>query len=339
MKYYNSHEYMMQKIQNTKPLMAFDENADYHEWKAQAKQKLEELLGLPLEKCNDDFQIHCESEAEGYRRIDFEFQSEEGYYIPCNLLIPSGANQPLPTVICLQGHSSGKHISMGEAKFPGDENLLAGRDFAIQAVKEGYCAITMDQRYMGQAGQIANGTPSCIIENRSMPSLLLGRTAIGERVWDVQRLIDVMEAYLQKYVDVERIICLGNSGGGTTTFYAACMDERIYMAVPSCAVCTFEESIVPEYHCACNYIPGMRKYFNMSDVGCLIAPRKLIQVNGVKDHIFRIEGARECQRVIKQAYRKLGCEELCQMVEGDGGHQFYPMDVWPLVSVFVGEMQ
>lgn len=335
MQYYNSHEYMVQKIQQTKPLMAFEAGSDYSEWKIRAKQKLEELLGLPLETCKDNFQIRGESEEEGYRRIDFEFQSEEAYYIPCHLLIPNGSRKPLPTVICLQGHSSGQHISMGKPMFPGDENLLEGRDFAIQAVKEGYCAITMDQRYMGQAGQAVNGTPSCIIENRSMPSLLLGRTAIGERVWDVQRLMDVMEAHLQNYVDVERIICLGNSGGGTTTFYAACIDERINMAVPSCAVCTFEESIVPEYHCACNYIPGIRKYFNMSDVGCLIAPRKLIQVNGVKDHIFRIEGARECQRVIRQAYRKLGCEENYQIVEGNGGHQFYPTDVWPFVESMV----
>lgn len=312
--------------------MAFDENADYQEWKMQAKQKLEELLGLPFEKCNDDFQILCESDKEGYCRIDFEFQSEEGYYIPCNLLFPSGASDPLPTVICLQGHSSGKHVSLGEAEFEDDESTIIHSDFALQAVKEGYCAVTMDQRYMGQTGRTADGTPSCFAENRSMPSLLLGRTAIGERVWDVQRLIDVMEVYLQKYIDIERIICLGNSGGGTATIYAACMDERIYMAIPSCAVCTFEESVLPVYHCACNYIPGIRKYFNMGDIGCLIAPRKLIQVNGVKDHLFWIEGARECHRVIQQAYRKLGSEHHCHMVEGDGAHQFFPADVWPLVA-------
>lgn len=332
MRYYNSHDYIVNKIKNQKPLMAFDENVDFYEWKKQAKQKLEELLGLPFEKCDDDFQILDESDEEEYHKIDFEFQSEEGYYIPCNLLIPIEAKKQLPTVICLQGHSSGKHISLGEEKFSGDMDTIEHSDFALQAVREGYCAITFDQRYMGQTGQAADGTPSCFAENRSMPSLLLGRTAIGERVWDVQRLIDVMEIYLQEYVDMERIICLGNSGGGTATFYAACMDERIYMAIPSCAVCTFEESVLPVYHCACNYIPGIRKYFNMGDIGCLIAPRKFIQVNGVKDHLFWIDGARECYQVIQKVYRKLGCEDRCYMVEGDGAHQFFPSDVWPLVK-------
>ena len=332
MRYYNSHDYIVKKIENQKPLMAYDESVDYGKWKIQAKQKLEELLGLPFEKCHDDFQIYCESDVKEYHKIDFEFQSEEGYYIPCNLLIPRQASNPLPTVICLQGHSSGKHISLGEAAFEGDEYTIIHSDFAMQAVKEGYCAVTMDQRYMGKNGHAADGTPSCFAENRSMPSLLLGRTAIGERVWDVQRLIDVMEVHLQKYVDIGRIICLGNSGGGTATFYAACMDERIYMAIPSCAVCTFEESVLPVYHCACNYIPGIRKYFNMGDIGCLIAPRKFIQVNGVKDHLFWIDGARECYQVIQKAYRKLGCEDRCYMVEGDGAHQFFPSDVWPLVK-------
>lgn len=332
MKYHNSHEYIANKIQNQKPLMAFDENVDYQEWRERAKEKLEDLLGLPFEKCDDDFQIQCESDEEGYHRIDFEFQSEKEYYVSCNLLIPSGACKPLPTVICLQGHSSGKHVSLGEEKFPGDMDTIEHSDFAIQAVKEDYCAIAIEQRYMGQTGQVADGTPSCFAENRSMPSYLLGRTAIGERVWDVQRLIDVMESHLQQHVDIERIICLGNSGGGTATFYAACMDERIYMAIPSCAVCTFEESVLPIYHCACNYIPGIRKYFNMGDIGCLIAPRKLIQVNGVKDHLFWINGARECYQVIEKAYHKLGCENQCHMVEGDGAHRFFPADVWPLVA-------
>ena len=332
MRYYNAHDYMVKKIYNQKPLMAFEESADYYEWKKQAKEKLEELLGLPFDKCDDDFQILGENDTEDYHKIDFEFQSEEGYYILCNLLIPREVSHPLPTVICLQGHTSGKHISLGEAAFEGDESAIAHSDFAMQAVREGYCAIVLEQRYMGKTGQTEDGTPSCFAENRSMPSLLLGRTTIGERVWDVQRVIDVMEAHLQMYVDMQRIICLGNSGGGTATFYAACMDERIYMAIPSCAVCTFEESILPVYHCACNYIPGIRKYFNMGDIGCLIAPRKFIQVNGVKDHLFWIEGARECQRVIRKAYQKLGCEEQYHMVEGDGAHQFFPSDVWPLIK-------
>jgi hypothetical protein len=160
---------------------------------------------------------------------------------------------------------------------------------------------------------------------------MLGRTAIGERVWDIQRLIDVLFKHFSDYVQKDRIVCLGNSGGGTATFYAAALEERIYMAVPSCAVCRFEDSIMAMFHCSCNHIPNIRKFFDMGDIGCLIAPRKLLMVNGVEDYMFPIEGAEACFEVIEKAYQKLNCEDVCMMKKGESGHQFYPEIVWPIV--------
>ena len=171
-----------------------------------------------------------------------------------------------------------------------------------------------------------------MVTNAIFPTLLIGRTPIGERVWDIQRMIDVLEKHLTEYIDPNKIICMGNSGGGTATFYAAALDERISLAVPSCAVCTFDASIIPISHCGCNYIPGIRNYFDMGDIGCLIAPRKLIVVNGDKDEIFPIDGAKKSYRVIESAYKKLGSDSNCEMVIGDGGHRFYGDDVWPVIN-------
>ena len=161
--------------------------------------------------------------------------------------------------------------------------------------------------------------------------MMWGRTAIGERVWDVSRLIDVAEAHLTEYIDTKKLICLGNSGGGTATFYAACMDERISLAVPSCAVCTYEDSIMAMHHCACNYIPSIRKYFEMGDLGCLIAPRKYVQVNGKDDKGFPIGGAIACFDIIQSAYDQIGKSDLCRHVIGGAGHQFYPEESWPII--------
>ena len=298
-----------------------------------SRTQLEKLLGLPLVYCDSDFTVLEKTSKKGYLQIDFEFQSEPGYYVPCSFLIPEGIDKPLPTVICLQGHSTGMHISLGVSKFPKDDKSIAGgRDFAVRAVQEGFCAITMEQRYMGSCGQSETGSPACISERVSLPSILLGRTAVGERVWDIMRLIDVMEKDLSEYVDNRKIICMGNSGGGTATFYASCMDERIYLSMPSCSVCTYEDSIIAIRHCDCNYIPAIRKYFNMGDLGCLIAPRRFVMVSGIEDNIFPIKGAEESFEVIKKAYKKVGKEELCHIVKGKGGHQFYPDEAWPIVK-------
>jgi len=332
MKYYNSLEYVNQVLAKKEPAMRYDGSIPFTEWQTIARKKLEELLGLPFQKCEDQFLITAQVQCEGYRRIDFEFQSEEGYFVPCNLLIPTSADKALPGVICLQGHSTGKHISIGETKFEDDESLIAGgRDFAVRAVKEGFCAIAMDQRYMGGTGQSETGTPACIAGNAGMATLLLGRTAIGERVWDIMRLIDVIYAHLTEYIDTEKLICMGNSGGGTATFYASCMDERIRYSMPSCAVCTYEASIMAMYHCPCNFIPGIRNYFNMGDLGGLIAPRPLVVVCGVEDRIFPIDGVEETFSLIRQGYKELSMEKMCHLVRGAGGHQFYPDDAWPIM--------
>lgn len=335
MKTFNSHEYITNKVQAVMPAMRYDGSEDFGEWQKKARAKLEELLGLPFEKCPDDFRIVSETEKEDYKHVAFTFQTEEGYYVSCDLLAPKGMTKPLPGVICLQGHSTGKHISVGQAKFPGDEKSIAGgRDFAVRTVKEGYCAIALEQRYMGTAGQTENGTPACIgkAENAGMATLLLGRTAIGERVWDISRLIDVIEKHLTGYIDANQIICMGNSGGGTATFYASCMDERICLSMPSCAVCTYEDSIMAMNHCPCNFIPGIRKYFDMGDLGGLIAPRPFVMVCGVEDPIFPLHGVEKTYEIVKGMYTHIGKGDQYRLVKGQGGHQFYPDDAWPVAK-------
>lgn len=332
MKHYQSHKFIVDKIKAIEPKFAFHPEDDYGTWRERAQEKLNELLGIPFAPCTDEFAMLAETDADTYTQMSFEFQSEEGYFVPGEFLLPKSTTGKVPVVICLQGHSSGKHISLGVAKFEGDANLLEGRDFAIQAVKEGYAAVVIDQRYMGIAGQGTSGTPGCIVAGQALPSLLIGRTAIGERVWDVMRLIDVLKAYFSEYIDEHKIVCMGNSGGGTATFYAACLDERISLAVPSCAVCTYEASIVEMHHCACNYVPGIRTYFNMGDLGCLIAPRKLVVVCGIHDEIFPLQGVEESFAIIESGFKTLGKEENCSLVKGNGGHQFYPEDAWPVIK-------
>jgi cephalosporin-C deacetylase-like acetyl esterase len=237
MKNFSSYVKENQLLHSYRPKLRYGMDESFDAWQKRAYEKLWDLLGLShFQKCSDELAIEWEKETEDCLDIRFTFQSEENYYVPCRLLIPKGAKEPIKTVLCIQGHSTGMHISMGEPKYEGDAETIKGgdRDFARRAVKEGYAAVSMEQRYMGECGGNENG-PSCGRE--AMTALLLGRCAIGERVWDVMRLIDVLENHFS-CLDKDNIMCLGNSGGGTTTYYAACIDKRIRCAVPSCAVCT-----------------------------------------------------------------------------------------------------
>ena len=332
-----SHNYIIEKIREMTPSMRFDGIEDYAIWKMRARNKLYELLGLPLDVCDDLFEITEEEDCGDTRRIHFTFQSEEGYFVPGTFLLPKQADFPLPLTVCAMGHYTGMHISYGVAKYPEDvQHISNGGDFLIRAVKEGCCAVVIESRYMGVCGQTETGSPSCCSKNAALPSLLLGRTAIGERVWDVQRLLDVMEKYFSQYIDKEKIICMGNSGGGVITYYASCVDDRIKLSMPSCSVCEFEESIVPLHHCCCNYIPGIRKYFEMGDMGGLIADRKLVIVCGVQDPEFPIWGVEKSYERAREVFVHLGKERDCCLVKGEAGHQFYPDLAWPVVKKMLG---
>lgn len=306
------------------PIMRYNDGDNFAKWQSEAREKLYELLGLDMfVKCESEFEVEYEKEFDEFREIRFSFQSEEGYYIPCHLLIPNGAKEKTPVFVCLQGHSSGMHISLGRPKYEGDEKSISGgdRDFAIRAVKEGFCAVTVEQRYMGERG--GNGAETgCASQGTALASLLIGRTAIGERVWDTMRAIDVL---IEKFpiIDESNIMCMGNSGGGTTTYYVSCIDERIKLSMPSCSVCTYKDSIAAMHHCCCNYIPNIAKYFDMGDLGGLLAPRKLIVVAGKEDPIFPIEGVMESYEIIERMYKAAGAENNVKLVIGDGGHRFY----------------
>lgn len=97
-----------------------------------------------------------------------------------------------------------------------------------------------------------------------MTAILLGRTLIGERCFDIRCAIDQLSHFPE--CDTEKIAITGNSGGSTISYYAAAYDSRIGLSMPSCAVCPCRESIAKMNHCSCNYIPGALRYFDMQDI-------------------------------------------------------------------------
>jgi cephalosporin-C deacetylase-like acetyl esterase len=307
-----------EQLLSQKPLLAYDEKNDYAEWKQKVREKYIELLGLDsIQKNACDIKVEIEErvETDEYTRYRYVFESEKGCFVPCYLLIPRAQKQKFPVCICLQGHTTGFHISIGEKKYDQDDKSLETSTFALDAVKNGYAALAIEQRGMGERTTLredrgASLTCGCMFT--AMTALMLGRTLIGERVWDVSKAIDSLE-YFKDKLDLNDITLLGTSGGGTATYYAACYDKRIKVAVPTCAVSTYKGSIGDMWHCTCNYIPSIAKYFDMGELSALIAPRKLLVCNGEIDPIFPLSGTKEVYSVIEKIYEKEGVPENCQL--------------------------
>ena len=331
-------EYNLEIIKNIKPAMRYDGTKPFAEWQCEARKKLAELLKLDnLKKADDNkFTIEYVKEEPDYTEYRFTLESEVGYTFPAVMRVPRGVKVPMPVILTLQGHSTGMHISLGNPIYENDVKTISGgdRDFVVRAIKEGFAAVAIEQRNFGECGGKPEGGPDCHVS--SMSAIINGRTTIGERVLDTMTVIDALIENFD-FIDKESIMLMGNSGGGTATFYTAAIDERIKLAMPSCAVCTYKHSIAAMRHCVCNFIPNIANYFDMGDIGGLIAPRKLIVVNGKEDDIFPDEGVRESFDIIKRLYEAAGVPENCELVTGPAGHRFYADPAWPVVHKMSGK--
>lgn len=324
------------------PELRFDPAGDFAEQQAVMRRKYTELVNPPEPSADPAPVIEYEQQDDPrFDEIRFHFTSEPGLLIPCHLLLPKGsrkAGSRLPVVICLQGHSTGMHISLGRAKFAGDDETIADgdRDFAIQAVGRGYAAVAMEQRGFGELdGTVSTGAHRC--QQASMQALMLGRTLIGERAFDVSRLIDALAAF--PVCDTGRVGLMGNSGGGTVTFYTACLEPRVRIAMPSCSFCSLYDSIFSLHHCVCNYIPGLLRWFEMGDLALLIAPRPLIVVCGRDDAIFPLPGVQREFETVRQIYTAAGVPDRCHLIVGAGGHRFYAAQSWPVYSDMLAKLR
>lgn len=319
-------------VNKQKQALAFDETADFDEYRKKLKDKFIELAGIDLIRenaCEPEFEIEKTEQKDGYRQIRFAFKSEAEEVVPCYLLIPDGCEgKKLPVVITLQGHATGFHNSINEPKDEGDEIYCKRGQFAVQAVRRGYIALAIEQRGMGERkGDIndpnrrinaAANPRDAMCYYQQMTNILMGRTLIGGRCVDISRAIDMLEHFPE--CDTEKIVITGNSGGGTASYYAAVYDERIKISVPSCAFCPYKESILRFYHCSCNYIPSAYKYFDMQDLAALIAPRKLSIISGRLDPSFLIWGVERGYETVKKIYEKAGAKDNCNLIETEKGH-------------------
>ena len=325
---------------STKQKLAFNENNDYFTWKAQVKEKLTELLGLDVIKenvCDPQFKIEEEIQKDGYKQIRFSFYSEVGAYVPCYLLVPNDIKGKLPVAIVLQGHNEmGFASSIGRVlKHETAEYDSGNGMFAVQAVKNGYIALAIEQRGMGERRAMNTfgrrvSLDGGICKHEAMTAIVLGRTLIGERVHDISAAIDQLSNF--DCCDVDKIIITGNSGGGTASFYAGCMEERIKICAPSCGVCSYPESILKFYHCSCNYIPNAYRYFDMMDLSCLIAPRRLVVVAGELDTAFLIGGVRQGYENVKKIYEKENCPNNCKLVVHEKWHYWHAQIMWKEIN-------
>lgn len=242
------------------------------------------------------------------------------------ICLPRGAKPPYHPFLCVQGHSTGMHKSIGvdwRDETTPIENT-GDRDFALGCLRRGVAAVCLEQRAMGENSAEPDHTPGCYLV--AATALLEGRTLLGLRVFDADRALDYLAT--RPDFDLSRVGMMGNSGGGTTTMFAGAVLQRLTHLMPSCAFSSFHASIGAMRHCICNYIPGLYEFGEAADVMALAAPRALVIVNGATDPIFPLSAANEQFERLRAVYEAAGAGDRLRHVVGPEGHRFYADLAW-----------
>lgn len=308
-----------------RPAQAFD-GGSFAGWRRKLRPAVRRALGLHLMPRIDEppraRTVWTRAIPEG-TVTRLELSLEPGVSAPVYLCLP---HEPTDRVfVCLQGHTTGMHNSIAVAaddertriEVPGD------RDLALQCLRRGLAALALEQRSLGERRETVQERRSfhgdC--HDAAMRALLLGRTLLGERVFDLARVVTWLRA--GRRPRFRWVGGLGHSGGGTVVLHAAGAGVRLDAAIVSGAFCTIRRSIATIHHCVDNYVPGMALLADTADVLGLAAPMPTVIVAGKDDAIFPLGGARAAFRQLHRIHAAAGTAGSARLVVGPEGHRFY----------------
>jgi dienelactone hydrolase len=268
---------------------------------------------------------------DGYVREKIAVRSREGVEVPAYLLTPTderGDGGKRRAVLCLHGHGHGKDDVVGDAG-AGTEDERADRaawiaehnsDYARRFAQMGFVVLAPEARGFGERAE--GSEQGCHVPG--VISLLLGLPITGQRLRDDMAALDYLCAL--PTVDAERVGCVGLSEGGKRTLYLAAMDDRVKAAVISGYYSTLKGAIRQwDKLCGwdiCNYVPGLLRYADYTDLAALIAPRPLLVESGTEDALYDQQVVQEALDVTARAYEALGARDHLDADIFAGGHRW-----------------
>ncbi|MFN2153091.1 MAG: alpha/beta hydrolase family protein, partial [Anaerolineales bacterium] len=302
--------------------------AEAQDWQHLLRNELINLLGgFPEDTCDLSPRELENRQEDGFACQKVAIQTIEGEYMPCFVLIPPNeAGGSLQPVIALPGHGTwGAEaiVKTPEDPLGAELNQQLNYDYAGQLARRGYMVFVPELRGFGQRledpdhreGE-AQWISSCYAVG--VNALLLGKTLLGLRVYDIMRLIDYIRTRPEPLT--ESLGCVGLSGGGMATLFTTALDQRITCAVVSGYFNTFRDSIMAIRHCLCNFVPGIIKVAEMVDIARLVAPRPLLIETGTHDPLFPTTATQRAYKELQQTYDIFDADQNLDIDIFEGEH-------------------
>lgn len=308
-------------------------------WRRKLRRALGDALGFPLyEPLPLQPRLLATEQGEGFVRRSYELEVLPGLKTVVFVVLPAGAEEPRPGIVCCSGHTASVNELVGLAPDGADRELFTGyqRDFAVQAAREGFVAAAHEQLAWGRRQAFEHlkkwpGVHGCW--QIAMVALQLGMTLPGLRAFEAIRVADFLRTLPE--VNAARLGITGISSGGNVCLFAGAMDPRFDIVVTSGYFCTFRDSIIAQYHCMDHYVPGLGQLAEMSDLAALVAPNAFMAETGTEDLGFPVKAVRQSFAKVKAAYATMGVGDRCRLHVFKGDHHWEGSKAWAWFHQFL----
>lgn len=279
-------------------------------------------VDMGLECQLQDILWSAEDNVGNFEKVIYRISGAE---VPAYVCNPKQPRDKEVWILCLQGHTSGMHISIGVDSATESKRIqVAGdRDIGSWCLKNGFNAICVEQLCLGErAEQKQEKIHAHPCQDMSMQLLVLGRTLMGVRVSEVLAIVKYLR---QKRGPNITIGIIGNSLGGTVAKYCHALSSDILFGILSGCISEFEYSLIENSgrHCCDLYVPDLLTHFNCSDILGLAAPKLSLIVHGLGDQLFPILGFSKSYKRARAFFIEHGADDKLRPIIGLGGHRLY----------------
>ncbi len=290
------------------------------------RESLQKLLALPSERTALEARTLSTVEGQGLTFEEFDFRPEPEMRVPGWFIKPNRKSGPLPTILYVA--EDGKD---GVVEEPNEISTLAHNGFAV-------CAI--DLRGFGISSPRYPKAGPLFYEGEHAESgyawagLTIGKPVLGQRVWDVLRCLDYLDA--RSDVDHTRVYLLGVKGGAITCLVAAVLDDRPRSIAAYHMLCEFRSVVESEeYSLALSwFVFGILPELDIPDLAASLAPKPCWVINSTGAHgepLPKLAATARFQIAVDN-YSKAGASDRLHLIVQSDGELGSALERWLMQS-------
>jgi dienelactone hydrolase len=273
------------------------------EWEARAASLRKQILfaaGLEPMPARNPLtpDIFGRIENTGYSIEKVLIQTLPGYYLGGNLYRPVGRNGKFPGVLTPHGHWTYGRLE--------HQPLCSIPARSINLARQGYVVFAYDMVGYNDTTQ----TPHDFGNPREQ---LWSFGPLGLQLWNSIRSLDFLQSLPD--VDGDKIAMTGESGGGTQTFLATAVDQRIRYSVPVNMISAIMQGGSP-----CENAPGLRLGTSNLEIGALMAPRPMLMIAATGD--WTRNTPKEEYPALRSIYELYDKAAELEMIQIDAPHNY-----------------